>query len=136
MRNRPEDSVSVTKYLHHFAIISNDPLTESNLQRSLSRASPFLRDSVLRLPLIEEEYGLSMDGYCIVDDNCAVEKVMTEWPLRATLFSTRTGLVFTARKEDVSGFLTREIPKEQRYDILVNRDSKTLSAAIEGGGQL
>ncbi len=142
MRNSHESQVSITKYLSHFAIVVNESASEAKLlqkleagiRRNLSKAGPLLKDTVLRLPLIEEEYGLAPEGYHLVDDSAAVEKVLTEWPLRATLFSTRYGLVLTARKEDVSGFLTREIPEEHRSDILVKRDIESLNAVLEGGG--
>ncbi|MHA1934569.1 MAG: hypothetical protein ACW97A_04760 [Candidatus Thorarchaeota archaeon] len=133
--------VSITKYVDIFGVFlkgddsvrqARDIFAKNGLDFP-SEATPLLAETLVKIPLLEEEYGLSLSDYLIVNNRDATERLLSQWPLRATLALTEDGLSMVIRAEDSEGMLGQAIPKGLEKKVIIERDKATIQSIIRGG---
>jgi len=131
LRSRPKLPVCVVRlYDNDMMIVTSGKewltkilsvLKESGIENSKA-ASPLLTKAVLGLPIIEQEHGLDISDYKIIQDETTIEKLLKMRPLRMSLFPGPDGLRALVRSETTLGLETHSIPSRQLTRAVLGRD--------------
>jgi uncharacterized membrane protein (UPF0136 family) len=133
MRNRPLLPVSLTCLNQCCAlVVSTDAdshqskqviaaLNEAKIEGT-RLASPLLAEAVLMLPLVDEHYELHMREYRIAADEATVTHLLSLWPERMTVVSTKKGLRVIVPESTVPGLDVEAIPRGLEVDTVLFRD--------------
>jgi hypothetical protein len=126
----PELNLLVIRYESLYVLII--PKTEMNRVyeilreneiRNFEKGSELLTWAILyQMPVIFEENGLRSSDYRIAYDLKSVDRVISSWPIGATLFSTHTGLSIVLRKSDEFDGYTNELPSGYEIRIIAGKD--------------
>jgi hypothetical protein len=98
--------------------------------------SSFMTNAVLGLPVLEQEEGLTLDGYMVASEDRTVERLLDMWPDRITVFPNRAGLRVVIRNDSAPGFDLEELPQGTEARILLGRDMTLIpNGGVEVAGE-
>jgi hypothetical protein len=133
--------ISVTRYEDCIVVLTDAHSSELVLGlledygiTGVKESSHFFLESILNLPLLEQDFGMGLDDYVLLDDASAVKRILQKWPNRATLFPAAIGPVLILRKEDAPGIHALDIERRYAEDIIVQRKPQSMWLLIDGGG--
>lgn len=144
VRNRPLLPISITKY-EDFSIVAvstaNDTRLLSQVRQLLSdagidtesRPSSLFLDAILKLPIIDAQFGLPMKEFCFVSHPETVECLLENWPTRMTAFPTLHGPCVILPRLAIPGIVVKDIPSGFEFDTLMLHDYSALRECVEAG---
>ncbi len=139
LRTFPALALSVTKWEEFYTGICSQevaPFVRTTLEREgivgLRVASTLHARTTVNLPLIEIEHGMALTDYRIVRNQRDIDHLLSDWPVRGTLFGSFDGLRMIVRLESSFGLGLEPLPRGKERRIIVDRD---YSSILAGGRQ-
>ena len=126
----PELNLLVMRYesLYVLIIPKNElnhvyEILKGNGIQKFEKVSDLLTWAILyQMPVVFEENGLRSSDYRIAYDLKSVNRVLSSWPIGATLFSTHTGLSMVFRKLDEFDGYAKRLPSGYETRIIAGKD--------------
>jgi hypothetical protein len=130
MRERPLLPISLTRY-EDFNVLTaktgSDPRLLKQIRSLLLAAEieaidsipPLLLEVIQKLPLIDTQFGLSMDEFCYVSIPETVDYLLKNWQTRMTVFPTENGPWVIVPNSVVPGLKTGSIPMGREAETLL-----------------
>lgn len=130
MRERPLLPISLTRY-EDFNVLVVKTGSDSRMLKQISalllaaevdafdKIPPLLLEAILKLPLIDAQFGLSMDEFCYVSFPDTVQYLLRNWQTRMTVFPTENGPWVIIPESAVPGLKTGSIPMGREAEALL-----------------
>ncbi|MCK5238149.1 MAG: hypothetical protein KAR33_01305 [Candidatus Thorarchaeota archaeon] len=86
------------------------------------RVSPLLSRFIVSLPVLEEEHGVQLKDYRLVEDQIVVDKLLESRPVRMSVIPHTEGPRLVVLSKDTLGMNVMEVPSEHLVRVVLGKD--------------